>query len=390
MARTRQRNQLEKLKISGYDFERLQYPAVGLGSDRIPNYIIFYINLPNPAGYEVAKGQPTTDRLDALTRGKNEVFYGNSLAIGGGATTIQTFGNIVGQAGRSGSVNIPLSAEEFGEAAAGKAVSAGVGTGIAALAQNIKKKPKTNRIKSAIALYMPDTVFQTYSHDYDALSVTAATGMLGMAQRGASSVGSSFSTSTAEGAVVTSDSISNAIKGIGGSPGGREVGGFIAEQSGLVGPGFTDLLLRDLGKALNPQIEMVYKKTQNRSFVFDFRMQPRSRSESISIKNIVKQFKKFSAPSIAGDSDGAYFNIPGQFDIEFMFKSNENKFIGKISTCVLENIDVNYSSAGPFATFDDGAPVEVNLQLRFTEVDTLTREVFEEYDKDNNATEASF
>jgi hypothetical protein len=145
----------------------------------------------------------------------------------------------------------------------------------------------------------------------------------------------------------------------------------------LVNQGFTDLLLRDLGKALNPQIEMVYKRTQNRSFVFDFRMQPRSNQESVNIKNIIKQFKRFAAPSLS-DPTGAYFNIPGQFDIEFMFKDSENKFIGKISTCVLENIDVNYSSAGPFATFDDGAPVEINLQLRFREVDTLTRELFDQ------------
>ena len=61
-----------------------------------------------------------------------------------------------------------------------------------------------------------------------------------------------------------------------------------------------------------------------------------------------------------------------------MFKNEENRFIGKISTCALENIDVNYSSAGPFATFDDGAPVEIALQLRFIEVDTITKEAYED------------
>jgi hypothetical protein len=175
------------------------------------------------------------------------------------------------------------------------------------------------------------------------------------------------------------------IKNVGGSAGGREVGGFLAEKTGLVNQGFTDLLLRDLGKALNPQIEMVYKRTQNRSFVFDFRMQPRSSKESGNIKKIIKEFKRYAAPSLT-DEGGAYFNIPGQFDIEFMFKNEENKFIGKISTCVLENIDVNYSVAGAFATFDDGAPVDINLQLRFKEVDTLTRELFDRFTDD----EASF
>jgi hypothetical protein len=230
---------------------------------------------------------------------------------------------------------------------------------------------------------MPDTVFQTYGHDYDALSVTDAMGLAGLAQRAAQglSVGdidfSSFgAAATGLGETVTNFA-GNIFEGAGSVDIGAELKGFIAERSGLVNQGFTDLLLRNQGRALNPQIEMVYKRTQNRTFVFDFRLQARSKKETRNIKNIIKQFKMYAAPSIAAGTGGNYFNIPGQFDIEFMFRNEENKFIGKISTCVLSNIDVNYSSAGAFTTFDDGAPVEIQLQLRFTEVDTLTREMFE-------------
>lgn len=377
MARIRKRSssQLNKLKEGNYDFTRLTYPSLNLGTDAIPNYVIFYINLPETAGYDVSKVKfsgeaSSSDRFTGLTRGADAVFYGDPLETGGLAAGLNLAGDLSAKAGSGSSpVDFGNSLESFGETAAALAIQGGIGGAIAGLSQNIKKKPKYNRIQSAIALYMPDTVFQTYSHDYDALSVTDATGLLGMAQRaaGAITLPSEFSI----------DAIGNAIAGVGQSAGGREAAGYIVERSGLVNQGFTDLLLRDQGKALNPQIEMVYKRTQNRSFVFDFRMQPRSNQESVNIKNIIKQFKRFAAPSLT-DSTGAYFNIPGQFDIEFMFKDKENKFIAKISTCVLENIDVNYSSAGPFATFDDGAPVEINLQLRFREVDTLTRELFEE------------
>jgi len=381
MARIRKRSssQLNKLKEGNYDFTRLTYPSLNLGTDAIPNYVIFYINLPETAGYDVSKVKfsgeaSSSDRFTGLTRGTDAVFYGNPAEIGAFAAVTQGLGNAAaGLAAGETPVNLEGGvsgvAGSTGELVASKGLQTAVGGGIAALSQNIKKKPKYNRIQSAIALYMPDTVFQTYSHDYDALSVTDATGLLGLGQRAAGAINlpSEFSI----------DAIGNAISSAGASPGGREAAGYIAERSGLVNQGFTDLLLRDQGKALNPQIEMVYKRTQNRSFVFDFRMQPRSNQESVNIKNIIKQFKRFAAPSLT-DSTGAYFNIPGQFDIEFMFKDKENKFIAKISTCVLENIDVNYSSAGPFATFDDGAPVEINLQLRFREVDTLTRELFEE------------
>jgi hypothetical protein len=365
---------LNKLKEGNYDFTRLTYPSLNLGTDALPNYIIFYINLPETAGYDVSKVKfngeaSSSDRNSGLTRGTDKVFYGDALATGGLAAGLNVAGDLSAKFGSGSGPDLSNVGESLGGTAAAATIQAGTGIAIAKLSQNIKKKPKYNRIQSAIALYMPDTVFQTYSHDYDALSVTDATGLLGMGQRaaGAFNLPKEFSI----------DAIENAIAGVGQSPGGREAAGYIAERSGLVNQGFTDLLLRDQGKALNPQIEMVYKRTQNRSFIFDFRMQPRSNQESVNIKNIIKQFKRFAAPSLT-DSTGAYFNIPGQFDVEFMFKDSENKFIGKISTCVLENIDVNYSSAGPFATFDDGAPVEIYLQLRFREVDTLTRELFEE------------
>lgn len=376
MARIRKRSssQLNKLKEGNYDFTRLTYPSLNLGTDAIPNYVIFYINLPETAGYDVSKvkfsgEESRSDRNIGLTRGTDRVFYGDAVETGGLAAGLNLAGDLSAKFGSGSGPDLSNPFVSFGETSAAATIQGGTGVAIAKLSQNIKKKPKYNRIQSAIALYMPDTVFQTYSHDYDALSVTDATGLLGMGQRaaGAFNLPKEFSI----------DAIENAIAGVGQSPGGREAAGYIAERSGLVNQGFTDLLLRDQGKALNPQIEMVYKRTQNRSFVFDFRMQPRSNQESVNIKNIIKQFKRFAAPSLT-DSTGAYFNIPGQFDIEFMFKDKENKFIAKISTCVLENIDVNYSSAGPFATFDDGAPVEINLQLRFREVDTLTRELFEE------------
>jgi hypothetical protein len=358
---------------------------LNLGTDALPNYIIFYINLPETAGYQVQKVKmsgeaSTTDRYTNKTRGTNEVFYGGTTETSATASLIQTGRNVLSTtASGQGLGGDSFSGERVGEVGASKLIQTGVGAGIVGLSQDIKKKPKYDRIQSAIALYMPDTVFQTYSHDYDALSVTDATGLLGMGQRGANAL--KLPDFGNVQSVTDFDAMGSAMKksvsDLGKSSGGREIAGYLAEGSGLVNQGFTDLLLRDQGRALNPQIEMVYKRTQNRSFVFDFRLQPRSNQESVNIKNIIKQFKRFSAPSLS-DSTGAYFNIPGQFDIEFMFKDSENKFIGKISTCVLENIDVNYSSAGPFATFDDGAPVEINLQLRFREVDTLTRELFEQ------------
>jgi len=337
--------------LDGYDFKRLAYPSDNLGTDEIPSYIIFYINLPETSqliksgSVRTGLGSSTSDRQSALTRGRTTVFSPDGT-------------NDIGDTIAAGAVVGALS----GDALQG----AGATPILTGLASGIQKKPKYSRIARAIALYMPDTVFQTYTHDYDAVSVTKISGQAGMAQRGANQLN--------QGGETTRENFINYAGA--DSAAGKELAGLTAEKTGLVNQGFTDLVLRNSGIALNPQIEMVYKQTQNRQFTFDFKMQPRDSAESDIIRNIIKNFKMYSAPALT-DGAGAYFEIPGQFDIEFMFKNEMNQFIGKISTCVLQNIDVNYSSAGQFATFSDGSPVEINLQLRFIEVDTLTRDMFD-------------
>ena len=379
LKRNRSSSQLNKLEGGTYNFTRFNYPADGLASDKIPNYVIFYINVPSTAGYNVTKAKASngveilsnSDKLSPQTRGTstiNESQYGNLDVAAAGASLKVVEGLASGFSGKGSALEKTV---ETGV----KAVGAGAGYGaLNAVVSTIEKKPKYNRIRTAIAMYMPDTVLQTFAHDYDAISIRDALGTLGLLQRGGSGV---FGT------------IENAFTGGGfeafanPEPGVIEALGRIAEDKGLVGNGFTDIILRSKGIAVNPQIEMVYKQTRNRSFIFDFRLQPRSSLESRNIKNIIREFKRYAAPSLGGnDSKGSYFTIPGQFDIQFMFKNEENRFIGKLSTCALENIDVNYSSAGPFATFDDGAPVEIALQLRFIEIDTITKELFEDGDAD--------
>lgn len=396
-------SQLAKLEGGDkYNFNRMTYPSQGIASDSIPNYVIFYINVPTTASYNKQSIRVNANRnVDASNSAKLREKNGNNGSIA--PLTLEDLGTIT--AG--------LAAENFLTAsdptdvlkvAGDTGQDALVAAAISGIFSQVGKRPKMNRIKTAIALYMPDTIVQTYGHDYDALSVTDAMGKFGRAQRGGSAIvgagkaavdafKSNDVLGSLQGVVGGEDgSIANLGKGLGevgkafgttfvGNPGGLEYLGRVGERTGVVGAGFTDLVLRSTGLALNPQLEMVYKQTRNRSFIFDFKLQPRSAKESRNIKNIIREFKRYAAPSL-NRTNSFYFTIPAQFDIQFMFYKDgvneENRYIGKISTCALENIDVNYSSAGPLAVFEDGSPVEIGLQLRFVEVDVLTKEAFED------------
>ena len=64
-----------------------------------------------------------------------------------------------------------------------------------------------------------------------------------------------------------------------------------------------------------------------------------------------------------------------------MYQGDENQYLNKISTCVLENLNVKYGGT-QFQAFkgnNEGAPlVETEISLQFKEMETITRErIFE-------------
>ena len=344
LSRDTGRGPLAPLEGNTYDFNRTTYPLEGIGSE-VPSYVIFYINLPDPAKYAktetLVEGATSTSNQNVdLSRGGNSsVGLGSALGVG-----IQD--QAVGISNRAARPGVPLgdilpSAEQLG----GAVRVAAVGTVVAFGASKIDKKPATARIKEAIALYMPDTVLHTDTHDYDRASMTEAMGRLGQGQRAL------------------------AI----GEGGGTETLGKMAVATGQVGRSFTDFALRNVARTVNPQIEMMFRGSQNRTFLMEFRFQPRNEKERDAIQDIIFLFRRYAAPDLAEDGFGSYFIPPGEFDIQYYFKNEENKYIGRISTCVLQKIDVNYASAGQWATFADGQPVEILVTLQFAEVDIITR-----------------
>ena len=56
-----------------------------------------------------------------------------------------------------------------------------------------------------------------------------------------------------------------------------------------------------------------------------------------------------------------------------MYQNNENTNLHKISTCVLESMDVTYGG-DRYRTYEEGVPVETALSLSFKEMDLITAE----------------
>jgi len=347
-----------------YAINQIRYPRSGIGTDDVPSHVVFYINLPASSKYIGNNAGNVVQNANSASTQNYDL-----LSQQGGHLTISETGT------NSGALISAASQVVSDPTNIGKAVTTGLFSKEAgAVIRSLDLRPKLTRINRTIALYMPDTVAVQYNHRYSEVDATTEMGDIGKY----ASIGGG----------ITGNNIVDQVKGLAENVFSQNPTSFnqaataelvtsFAEKAGAVGAGFTDLALKSLGKAVNPHAEMIFKATENREYQFTFDLIPRSQAETIDIYNIIKTFKAFAAPEVTAESGGRYWIPPAQFDIKFYFRNEENPVIAKISTCVLKSIIVNYGAAGAWATFQDGAPLHINLQLSFTETDIITRELIE-------------
>lgn len=219
------------------------------------------------------------------------------------------------------------------------------------LVKSFSLRRNIDRVAYALALFMPDGINTNYDNEYDALSMTATFGAVGLMTQALYARGKGTD---------MNPFIAEAASRLAGSLLGNED----AARAGL---------FASTGKVLNPQLEMLYTSPVLRKFVFDFRLIPRDANESAQIQSIVKLLKYHAAPTIPDGVGGRYLIPPAQFEIDF-FDGNgqENVFLFKTKKCVLSSINLDYTPNG-FATHADGAPVETRMQLTFQEVSIIDR-----------------
>ena len=227
---------------------------------------------------------------------------------------------------------------------------------------------------ATIALYTPDNMGLQQTVNYDDVSATSALGTAYFLGQAGVSITDKFKQMVASGGV-TSEKLINLI---GNDPYlATEFGKTIESQSNKfgTGPGVTQLLLNRIGQAINPQVQVIFRQTDLRTFQFDFTLTPYSPEEADSIKEIVKTFRMAAAPQVQPNSTfgtGIFFNVPHQFDITFMYEGEENQNVNKIARCVATSVGVNYAPMG-WMTFDQGVPVQTKLSLQFKEIELIDR-----------------
>ena len=145
------------------------------------------------------------------------------------------------------------------------------------------------------------------------------------------------------------------------------------------------LLTRQTGAIINPNIELLFNSPQLREFSFDFILAPREKNEAEEVIKIIRFFKQGMAP--IRDDSRLFLKSPHTFEVEFLKRvtdergvvvSETNPFIGKKKECALTNVSVDYTPNGTYSTYDDGVMTAYKMSLTFKELEAVYNDDYEE------------
>jgi hypothetical protein len=128
-----------------------------------------------------------------------------------------------------------------------------------------------------------------------------------------------------------------------------------------------------LGIASNPKKEQTFKGVDFRKFTFDYQFFPRNEAEAQNVLNIIHQFKLHMHPEFKSELNYVYI-YPSEFDIIYYTRGVENTNIHRHTSCVLEEMSINYTPNGSYNVFANGMPTQINITLGFKELQLLSKE----------------
>ena len=345
-------------------FGTYQFPRDVFENGQLGHYMMFYVNVQDQTKYDYSR---TPQQIKNL---QNQWKINDTLA---GTSDYQ--GTIVDSKGeysnkREYIANRALKNAGGNLSKTGIDLSVGPGNRNSKTLQGVSSFRKTTtRIKDSIALYLPANVTDTTSATYEGMP----TGLLGKAAGDLIRFGGALQRKDFEAAgnisaLAVGDILQEGVKRLGGA----------AAEALSGGEGAVPLANKLCGRADNPFIEVLFQTMNLRTFTYNFNFAPRNEAETMEIQQIIQLFRFHMAPELQG-VNGRYYTLPSTFDIHYMYKAEdgagyENDFYTRLSTCVLEGVDTNYTPGDKVRSFADGAPTQITMSLKFTETEVLTKE----------------
>ena len=135
------------------------------------------------------------------------------------------------------------------------------------------------------------------------------------------------------------------------------------------------VMQRGMGQVMNPNMELLFSGPQLRSFGFSFKLSPRSPQEAQSVIKIIRFFKQ--GMSVIRTPSNFFLKAPHTFQLEYLQRGSESKYLNKFKECALQNCTVQYTPDGNYNTYTDGVMTSYSLQLSFNELEPIFNDDYE-------------
>jgi hypothetical protein len=344
---------------SKYSLKGMSYPENLMSSEEYGNNrVVFYINV-SVDSRVIKNGGDTAQVVEGVQRNERGALIGQKITSG------QAIGASTAAGAAGGTVIGALGGSAGGGGVLGAAIGAGTGGVISANVNNgevlpaeekdVKFQRPQKRLKTAIALYIPNQLNARYSASWGEEDTAAFSALA----KGAGEIGRALK---GDGDIKRTGGIALDVltaAAINMGPMGKEMG--IAT-----------------GLAANPKKEQAFKNVDFRTFSFDYQFAPKSATEAENVLNIIRAFKYHMHPEFK-DTTGFLYIYPSEFDIVYYKGTQENLNIHRHTSCVLTEMNVNYTPNGVFSTFANGMPTQINITLTFKELMLLSKELIEKF-----------
>ena len=138
------------------------------------------------------------------------------------------------------------------------------------------------------------------------------------------------------------------------------------------------VIARSTGQILNSNTELLFQGVNLRTFPFSCTFTPRSPDEAKVVKSIIRSLKQSMAAK-AGEFNGSsatgiFLKSPDVFSLRYLHNGKDHPFLNAFKICALTGMQVNYTNAGTYASYSDGTPVAIRLNMTFKEINPIYNE----------------
>ena len=176
------------------------------------------------------------------------------------------------------------------------------------------------------------------------------------------------------------DSLGSAAKAVGENSGDVKTAVGAALAKAATGG---NILTRATGSVINPNMELLFKGPQLRTFGLTWKMSPRDYEESEMIKNIIRMFKQSMA--VKRSESQLFLKSPNTYKLRYLTaRGRDHSFLPKVKECALTGCNINYTPDGNYQTYENSSMVAYEMTLNFNELEPIYHDDYTKLDNNRD------